>query len=111
LWIHIFFGTEAEVTDLGFYDSTDCPNFDTADPAYTFVMTESLEATSAYGMQMGSLQPLFEPKRVYIGDYYDGCSDSFGNSYVINTLGDTANRAPVVYHIGPMQPKASIVIT
>ncbi len=35
-WVHVYYGTEAEVTELGFYPPTDCPNDDETDPAFQF---------------------------------------------------------------------------
>lgn len=105
LFVHLFFGTEAMVTDLGFYAPDDCPNGDIYDPAYAYTMDASNEGKSAYEFEMGGAYSKIQPMYLYFGNYFGGCDNNAGNAYVGYKWGDFKNRGATFQTIGPFQPR------
>jgi len=107
-WIHVFFGTESGVTELGFHAPTDCPNNAYSDPAWGYVQQETLYSTNSFNMQMGGLHADVAPPRTYLGNAYGGCQNSRGTVFVDGKIGNWIHQGGVFSLLAPLQPKDSV---
>jgi hypothetical protein len=103
-WVHVFFGTEAGITELGHFAPVDCPNGDLSDPAALRFRENSIRVQNYYP-RVGSLGVDHSAVSLYFGNLFGGCDTSFGNAFVTNNFGDYEHFPSVISLNGPLQPR------
>lgn len=104
-WIHVFFGTEANVTELGRFAPVDCGELDPLDDPAALDMRSNIIEVQGTLRKLGDIHPANDVKYSYIRDVFGGCSSSGGNAFAKPNYGNDTRMARAIANNGPLQPR------
>jgi hypothetical protein len=97
-WLHVFVGTEAMVTELGYFEPVDCPDYETTDPAWLRFKEQSSES-DLNAVKLGQIHaPSTRPTQLL-----KTCSGGSGLTQIV--VGDYVNKGFGIMYVSPSEPK------